>query len=323
MKFYFTCCVFAFYTVQLCAQNVIDFEGFNLESESFLNGADESGGFSVGAVFLPNDYNPDFGSWTGWAISNTTDVTTPGFMNQFSAFPGSGLDGSAHYAVAFSYSENIMNFTGEAAGQPISGMYITNSTYAYLSMQEGDAFAKRFGGITGNDPDFFLLTIKAYSDGVLSADSVDFYLADFRFADNSQDYIVDEWTFVDLSTLGAADSLSFQLTSSDVGQFGMNTPAYFCVDNIFATELVSSTTSFNSPTLFEVFPNPTTNYVQIKHSAKESVDCTIFNMEGKLVLRQTLGIDGGRIDVQFLPKGSYLIHLQGDHIRLARMFLKY
>ena len=61
---------------------------------------------------------------------------------------------------------------------------------------------------------------------------MDFYLADFRFADNALDYVVDSWTWVDLSSLGVVSSLSFSLASSDVGQFGMNTPAYFAMDNL-------------------------------------------------------------------------------------------
>ena len=62
--------------------------------------------------------------------------------------------------------------------------------------------------------------------------SVDFYLADYRFADNSRDYIVDTWTQVDLSTLSDATVLTFAMESTDVGQFGMNTPSYFAVDGI-------------------------------------------------------------------------------------------
>jgi hypothetical protein len=41
------------------------------------------------------------------------------------------------------------------------------------------------------------------------------------------------WATVDLTTLPAATrKLKFTLSSSDVGGFGMNTPAYFAVDNI-------------------------------------------------------------------------------------------
>jgi hypothetical protein len=37
------------------------------------------------------------------------------------------------------------------------GVYVTNTTYAYNSMRDGDMFAKKFGGPTGNDPDWYKL----------------------------------------------------------------------------------------------------------------------------------------------------------------------
>lgn len=320
MKLNFTYLLILFATL-LNAQSVVDFEEFSLASESFLNGEDGNGGFASGDVFLPNDYNTGYMSWSGWAISNTTDVTTPGFMNQYSAFAGGGFDGSANYATSFSFGANILRLQGDAVNTPVSGLYITNSTYTYLSMQDGDSFTKKFGGVTGDDPDFFLLTIKAYSDGTLSADSVDFYLADFRFSDNSQDYIIDEWTFVDLSSLGIADSLAFSLSSSDVGQFGMNTPAYFCIDNIFASDPLSTTTEID-PDLFEVFPNPTQDYIQINHSENENMDCSIFDTEGKLVFVEKLTSNSERINIQFLPKGNYIVNLEGKKVRSTKIVIK-
>ena len=65
---------------------------------------------------------------------------------------------------------------------------------AKFPMDSGNwTFAKKFGGTTGNDPDFFKVTVKGYKGGVLTTDSVPFYLADFRFANNALDYIVDSW----------------------------------------------------------------------------------------------------------------------------------
>src|SRR5690606_16841503 len=107
---------------------------------------------------------------------------------------------------------------------------ITNSTYAYESMKQGDAFAKKFGGVGGNDEDWFKVTVHSYFQGMAS-DSLDIYLADFRFADNSKDYIMDTWNFYNTPSY-LADSLVFIVSSSDTGSFGMNTPAYFCLDNI-------------------------------------------------------------------------------------------
>jgi hypothetical protein len=98
-------------------------------------------------------------------------------------------------------------------------------------MRDGDQFAKKFGGDSGNEKDFFKLEIQGFR-GTAATGSVDFFLADYRFDNNSQDYLVDQWTRVNLSSLGPVDSLQFALSSSDVGQFGMNTPAYFAMDRI-------------------------------------------------------------------------------------------
>ena len=60
---------------------------------------------------------------------------------------------------------------------------------------------------------------------------IEFYLADFRFDDNSEDYIIDAWTAVDLSSLGQVKTVEFSVSSSDTGDF-INTPTYFAIDNI-------------------------------------------------------------------------------------------
>ena len=91
----------------------------------------------------------------------------------------------------------------------LEGVYLTNTTYAYFSMLNGDAFAKQFGGASGDDPDWFLLSILAFDAGGAETGSLDFYLADFRSADNDLDYILDAWTYLDLSALGPVKSLRF------------------------------------------------------------------------------------------------------------------
>lgn len=186
--------------------------------------------FVSGAASFNHDYT-NFGfpgcCWSGWVYSNHTDTSTPGFLNQYSAFAGSGYGGSTNYAVAFVGPSDITL----AAPTHVAGAYFTNTTYAALSMRDGDGFAKKFGGASGSDPDYLKLTISGF-DGVLAKGQIDFFLADFRFDDHGQDYIVKDWTFVDLSSLGQVSRLSFQLTSSDNGPWGMNTPAYFAMDNL-------------------------------------------------------------------------------------------
>ena len=85
------------------ADTVVDFEDLTLAAESFYNGSDAAGGFISQGAFFNNSYDPQFAFWLGWSYSNQTDVTTSGFLNQYSAYnlPNGGGDGSANYGVAF------------------------------------------------------------------------------------------------------------------------------------------------------------------------------------------------------------------------------
>ena len=47
--------------------------------------------------------------------------------------------------------------------------------------------------------------------------------------------VIDDWTWFDTSGLGKVHGLKFSLSSSDTGQFGMNTPAYFAMDDLTVT----------------------------------------------------------------------------------------
>lgn len=205
------------------------FDDLPLAPESYYNGSDEAGGFTSAGIHLSNSYNTAWSSWSGFSLSNTTDTTTAGFGNQYSAFAGSGAGaGNDNYAVA--YNSGVITLP---VATTVQSVQITNTTYAALSMLQGDSFAKQFGGLTGDDPDFFKLTLIGKDTAGSVTGNVDFYLADYRFADNAQDYIVDTWQLLDLTSLGSAvRTIEFAFASSDNGEWGMNTPATFALDNL-------------------------------------------------------------------------------------------
>jgi hypothetical protein len=221
----------------------IDFEdlGANLpiSGDFFYNGCNGSGPptdfSSQGATFNNETVGSCF--WQGWAYSQTTDTTTPGFGNQYSAIAGSGAGGSATYGIA--YTGGQVGAQGPVSriefAQPVSflGADVTNTTYAALSMRDGDQFAKKFGGASGSDPDYFLLTITGRDAANAVTGSVEFALADFRFANDALDYIVTSWVFVDLTGLGSVAALEFSLDSSDQAFGYLNTPSYFALDDLF------------------------------------------------------------------------------------------
>jgi hypothetical protein len=219
------------------ADLTIDLQDLALDQGSYWNGSDESGGFTTGGAFFNNNYNPAYSSWNAWAYSNMTDMTTPGYANQYSAYVASGPGGTNVFGVAYTsvWPPDLPPRITLPQGTRAGSMKVTNTTYAYLSMRAGDDYAKKFGGDSGSDPDWFLLTVTGLDadDNPIAAGPVEFYLADYRFSDDALDYIIDDWTDVDLSSLVDARKLEFSLTSSDNHpNYGMNTPAYFAVDNI-------------------------------------------------------------------------------------------
>jgi hypothetical protein len=218
---------------QSALAQTIDFEDLTLAPQSFYNGSDGAGGFVSQTAFFNNNYDAQFGFWSGWSYSNQTDVTTAGFMNQYSAYnvPDGGGDGSPNYGVAYNGQFGAAYIRLPDGTAPVS-VRVTNTTYAALSMRDGDMFAKKFGGPGGTDPDFFVLTIYGLDDSGAVSSSVPFFLANYTFQDPALNYIVSSWTTVDLTPLGNVTSLAFGLISSDIGPFGMNTPAYFAIDNL-------------------------------------------------------------------------------------------
>lgn len=301
------------------SQTVATFEDFDIDATGYINGSDLSGGFSNGNIFLPNSFDVVYESWLGWAITNQTDTTTPGFGNQYSSIVGTGNEGSENYATSFSFGANTIQFENEAVGQNAGGVFITNSTYAYLSMRDGDQFAKKFGGASGDDPDFFLLTIKGLVNGEETPDSIDFYLADFRFQDNTQDYIINEWTYVDLYGLGEVDGLSFTLSSSDNGQFGMNTPAFFCIDDVKTTDATTSNKNFEKRGI-KLYPNPVSDVVYIT-GYENWVNYEIHDLKGSKMAQGRLENQAG-LELLGLQQGQYIIKLWNDDFRAVDMFFK-
>lgn len=232
MKFENLVCLIAVLTIVSTANaDIATFEDLALPPESYWNGSDESGGFASSSAYFNNNYNSAWGSWDGFSYSNITDTTTAGMAAQYNAITGAGQGNSANYAIGYAGWAPLPTITLDTA-DVVEGLYVTNNNYVCYAMLGGDAFAKKFGGDSGNDPDWFMLTITGKDvDGVVTG-TVDLYLADYRFADNSADYIVNTWQYVDLTSLGAVKSLEFSLSSSDVGDWGMNTPAYFALDTL-------------------------------------------------------------------------------------------
>lgn len=168
------------------------------------------------------DYG-DYGVYYfGNVVSNKKDNKYAYYADSDKSAAGGAYKGKNFLVWTASYSGEDKIALKEAAVVP--GMYVCNTAWVADAIKNGDGMSTVAGGFT--DEDYFLLTIVGTLNAVPTG-TVEFYLAKGQNA-------VNEWTYVDLSTLGKVDHLGFALASTKVNDYGMTTPAYFCIDNLGA-----------------------------------------------------------------------------------------
>lgn len=226
-------CFIVIFAAACCANaSIATFEDMNLPDQSFWNGSDGSGSFASGGITFSSNYNAAWESWDGFSYSNIHDSNS---IDQYSAIAGSGQGGTSAYAISYIGFTQLPVIT-LSSETTVYGLYVTNNNVSYYDMLNGSMFSKKFGGNTGSDKDWFKLTITGKDKSGSQTGTVEFYLADYRFDDNSKDYIVNTWEYIDLTSLGKIKTLEFNLSSSDVGDWGMNTPAYFALDTVICRQ---------------------------------------------------------------------------------------
>lgn len=107
------------------------------------------------------------------------------------------------------------------------GLFVTSHTWPYYSNMNGCAPARAF-----KQGDYMKLVAHAVT--ISGAErTAEMMLANY----DGQLQQLEEWTWWDLTSLNDGDecdiaSLYFTVESTDMGDWGMNTPAYFCVDKV-------------------------------------------------------------------------------------------
>lgn len=170
-------------------------------------------------------------------------------------------------------------------------VYVNLNSYSYYSMEYGDSFARAF-----TNGDKFTLTIHGVAPDETEK-TVDVDLASYTNGDLT---INRGWKYVDLSSLGVVNELYFTLTSTDSGDYGMNTPAYFCLDKLcvksVATSSVDNMIHNNQSRI---------SYDRLSHTI--SLDGGDFGIIYDAAGNQLMSIDGTTADVSSLPAGVYVV----------------
>lgn len=282
--------------------------------------------------------------WDGFTISNTRafdcdtacSTSCTNFHSQFAALPKDGAKSRVadKYAVMYDgYNEGFFAYRhcGVALSQDdsICGLYLTLNAYTYKSIKCGDGFADAF-----DYGDYYYVTIRGFLNGT-QTDTVAYYLADYT---SSTAYVVDDWKWVNLQSLGTVDSLAFELTTSDVGQYGPNTPMYLCVDEIkVGCTTCASTdnnhTRFSTPgypssktkaqasdLTITVSPNPVSSVLTVKTETGSNI--SILSKEGNIAKKLKATASSFDVPVSDLKPGMYIIHCENGGRTASTTFIK-
>lgn len=163
-------------------------------------------------------------SWEGFTISKVSQDTA----NVFGCVANGGLAGvgtpyvigyySSWVTKSLGYSSNIILFDQEYYPEYV---YICQNSNTMEAITNGGVFNAR--AFTENDT--LALIISALNSGIEETKSITYYLAVDGEKNNG-------WIKVPLTALGQAAGLSFRMTTTDIGQFGENTPMYFALDGL-------------------------------------------------------------------------------------------
>ena len=242
--------------------------------------------------------------WDGFTYSRNADNSqqTDWIANQWGNMAGGGIatdadgnvmkdnegvviaDPNVPYLVAFGMGDF-------GAGEPKQihlnalhhavGVYINSHPWPYHENINGGAAARALN----QNGDYFRLIIHGLdADLEANGQTVVHYLAKFERGTLTQSR---NWEWVDLSTLGEIGGVFFTMESTDIGQWGMNTAAYFVIDR-FTVQAKENGETSNTPLLsasqIEVFPNPVINELQITTDNLQIGNVIeIFDMNGRRV----------------------------------------
>ena len=155
---------------------------------------------------------------SAFVVTNETSTAFKDYNDAWRSVSGGAYDGN-NYAVwnANYYGADTVTFDARI----VPGFFVNNTAYAVSSMNNGDEFAKYF-----QKDDYFVLECV----GLRNKAEVGSVTVDMA---RDGEYIAD-WTYVDLSTLGEIDGITFRMDGNDKSWGYLNTPAYFAMDNFGA-----------------------------------------------------------------------------------------
>ena len=173
-------------------------------------------GFTVSNSTDKEDHNDNFPTYM---YGTMADNTTPFLVANTSGVPSDLKKGDI---IDTDKALTVVTIQENYSAESIE---LALSPYTYHSTQRGDAFAKKF--VKG---DFFKVLVYGLdSNKAIATEPIEHFLIDYR---KEVGKVNMDWQKINLEKLTNIKYLVFYIDSSDKGEWGVNTPAYFTAKNL-------------------------------------------------------------------------------------------
>ncbi len=218
--------------IPVAAITKVDFEEFELETNSYSLG---DGGMSVRTskiVDLPVFWDKTTGFWSGFAFSNKYTTTKDVEKNQYSVYNSSGGDEKSKVFLILSgedEKETFLTFNDSKSHQ-VGNVSFACNNYTYWAVKDG--FESLQIAPYAIPSDYLAVRITGYDANGNTTAYGDYYIANFITDNPRNTRILSNWEYANLEDLGVVSKVGFKFHSSRADINGVVTPAFLCIDNI-------------------------------------------------------------------------------------------
>jgi hypothetical protein len=192
-------------------------------------------GYSSETLEFQYFYNEEFAYWGGFAQSSIYDMEDGSFLNQYSVYNVDPASGDAY--LLYYYDEDnapcdiLCRYHGSYQFTTVR-LNLTTYTYKSITDEECNTFARVFG-----EGDYIKVSFTALLKDKVEGATVDCYVVDYR---DGKHIVADNWATFDISALaGELWGIRVRIETTDVGEWGANTPLYICLDDLTYTYTIT------------------------------------------------------------------------------------
>ena len=230
-KLLFALSVLAFAACQNSPDPEVNIKSYTESFES-LYAVEYLYGYASDVVECEYFYNEEYQYWGGFAVSKCfeTDAAKGVYENQYSAFNTKAADGAWFLLYYYdSYSEPCDLIFKKSVMLNSVKLNLTTYTYASITDEDINTFARKF-----DEGDYLKVIFHAVdATGNTLGEGAECYVVDYC---DGKRFVADNWQEFYLPGI-LSNRVRVTIETSDIGEYGPNTPLYICMDDLTYTRL--------------------------------------------------------------------------------------